>query len=247
MRKSKACLSVLLFFAFNAAFAQNTTLVGHFNKVIVSPHIAVNFIEGNEEKVTIGKSTVSDDKINIKVKGNTLRIYLDDAKEITKSKKTRESDRKVKQSIYNGTVVSATVVYKKLRELSIRGEQAITCKSALNGNKFRLKAYGEPEIFLNEVNLGKLKATLYGESNLVIKAGSIKSQKYTSYGESKINSLDINNNTTKITAYGDSDFQLNVSDQIRLTAFGETAVSYKGNPAISKRINIGKTKINKIN
>jgi hypothetical protein len=40
----------------------------------------VTFIEGDEEKVTIEKSTVSDDKINIIVNGKTLRIYLDDAK-----------------------------------------------------------------------------------------------------------------------------------------------------------------------
>ena len=148
----------------------------------------------------------------------------------SKTKKIRKR-KKGKQPIYNGTIVTATVIYKTLEELSIRGEEAIVCKSVLKGDKFRLKAYGEPEVFLNEVSLGELKATLYGESNLVIKAGSIKDQKYTAYGESKINSLGINNNTTKITAYGESDFQLNVSDEIRLTAFGEAVVNYKGNPA----------------
>ena len=82
MQKSKRCIGILLFFTFKITFAQNTTQVDHFNKVIVSPNIEVTFIEGDEEKVTIEKSTVSDDKINIQVHGKTLRIYLDDAKEL---------------------------------------------------------------------------------------------------------------------------------------------------------------------
>lgn len=246
MQKSKTCISILLFFAFKITFAQNTTQVDHFNKVIVSPNIEVTFIEGNEEKVTIEKSTVESDKINIQVNGKTLRIYLDDAKELVKNKKKYENGNKIKQPIYKGTVVTATVMYKTLEELSIRGEETIVCKSLLKGDKFRLKAYGEPEILLNEVSLDELKATLYGESNLVIKTGSIKEQKYTAYGESKINSLGINSNTTRITAYGESDFQLNVSDEIKLTAYGEAVVNYKGNPTINKGINIGQVKINRI-
>jgi len=246
MQKSKIYIVILLVFAFKMTVAQNTTQVDHFNKVIVSPNIEVTFIEGNEEKVTIEKSTVESDKINIQVKGKTLRIYLDDAKELVKNDKMYKDGNKVKQPIYKGTVVTATVMYKKLEELSIRGEETIVCKSVLKGDRFRLKAYGEPEILLYEVSLDELKATLYGESNLIIKAGTVKDQKYTAYGESKINSLGINSNTTKITAYGESDFQLNVSDEIKLTAYGEAVVNYKGNPVINKGINIGQVRINKI-
>jgi Putative auto-transporter adhesin, head GIN domain len=246
MQKLKTCVSILLFFAFKITIAQNTTNVDHFNKVIVSPNIAVTFIEGNEEKVTIEMSTVPDDKINIEVNGRTLRIYLDEAKELVKNEKTYENGNKVKRPIYKGTVVTATVMYKTLEELSIRGEETIVCKSVLKGDRFRLKIYGESEVFLNDVSLDELKTTIYGESSLVIKAGSVKDQKYTAYGESKINSLGINNNTTRITVYGESDFQINVSDKIKLTAFGEAVVNYKGNPTITKGINIGEVKINKI-
>lgn len=246
MQKSRIYITLLLGFAFKIAVAQNTIGVDHFDKVIVSPNIEVTFIEGNEEKVIIEKSTVETDKINIHVKGKTLRIYLDDAKELVKSEKKYKDGNKVKQPIYKGTVVTATVMYTTLKELSIRGEETIVCKSVLKGGKFRLKAYGEPEILLHEVNLDELKATLYGESNLTIKSGSVKEQKYTAYGESKINSLGISNNTTKITAYGESDFRLNVRDEIRLTAYGESVVNYKGNPAINKGIKIGQVKINRI-
>ncbi len=246
MTRSKGYLNILLIFAFKAAFAQTTTPVDHFNKVIVSPNIEVSFIEGNEEKVIIEKSTVSQDKINIQVNGKTLRIYLDDAKEVVKSEKSYENGYKGKRPVYTETVLTATVMYKTLEELSIRGEETIVCKSVLKGDKFRLKIYGESQVLLNDVSLDELKTTIYGESSLVIRSGTVKEQKYTVYGESKINSLGINGNTTRITVYGESDFKLNVSDEIKLTAFGEAVVNYKGNPTISKGINIGEVKINKI-
>jgi len=246
MLKTKIYVTSLLLFAFKITVAQSITQVSHFEKVIVSPHIEVTFIEGNEEKVTIEKSTVSNDKINIKVHGKTLRIYLDNAKEVDKTEKIYEDGKEVKRPVYSGTVVTATVMYKKLEELSIRGEETIVCKSVLKGDKFRLKVYGESEVYLNDVDLAELKTTMYGESILVIKAGTVKDQKYTAYGESKVNSLGISNNTTKITVYGESNFQVNVSDEIKLSAYGDALVEYKGNPTITKGIKIGETKINKI-
>lgn len=245
MSKSNIYLILPLLVVFNMSTAQTTT-VNPFNKVIVSPNIQVTFIEGSEEKVIIEKSAVENDKINIDVKGKTLRIYLDDAKELVKNEKSFENGSKVKRPVYSGTVVTATVMYKTLEELSIRGEETIVCKSILKGENFRLKIYGESEVLLNDVRLNELRATIYGESSLVIKSGSVKEQKYTAYGESKINSLGISSNTTRITVYGESDFQLNVSDEIKLIAFGEAVVNYKGNPAINKGINMGKVQLNRI-
>ena len=246
MLKKKICLIGLLIFAIKIANAQTTIRVDHFDKVIVSPHIEVTFVEGDEEKVTIDNSTVAQDKINIAVHGKTLRIYLDDAKEVVKTEKIYEDGKEVKRPIYTGTVVSATVTYKKLGELSVRGEETIVCKSALKGDKFRLKIYGESEVYLNEVNLSELKTTIYGESSLIIKAGSVTEQRYTAYGESTVNSLNINSHKTKITAYGESNFQLNVSDEIKLSSYGEAVVDYKGNAAINKGLNFGEVRINKL-
>ena len=246
MLKKRVYLGVLLFFALKITHAQTTTRVDHFDKVIVSPHIEVTFVEGDEEKVTIDRSMVSEDKINIKVHGKTLRIYLDDAKEVVKTEKIYEDGKEVKRPIYSGTLVSATVMYKSLGELSVRGEETIVCKSPLKGDKFRLKIYGQSEVYLNEVSLVELKTTFYGESSLIIKTGSVAEQRYTAYGESTVNSLNINSNKTKITAYGESNFQLNVSDEIKLTAYGEAKVDYKGNPTITKGLNFGEVRINKL-
>jgi hypothetical protein len=245
MSNLKCYTSIFLVFCFYITFAQTTT-VKPFTKVIISPHIQVTFVQGDAEKVSIEKSSVSNDKINIDVNGKTLRIYLDDAKEITKSKTVYEDGRATKRPIYTGTIVTATVTYKTLDELSIRGDEEILCKSLLQGDEFKLKLYGASNILLTDVRLGNLKTTIYGESSLEIRSGSIKDQKYTAYGDGLINSQAISGSTAKITAYGESDFQVNVKDEIKITSFGTAKLKYKGSPAITKGLNIGGVEISKI-
>ena len=246
MKKIKYYLLATLVFVFANTFAQTTSAVNHFDKVIVSPHIEVTFVEGNDESVTVEKSTVDNKKIHIEVKDKTLRIYLEGAKEVTKNEKNSENEYEGKQPLYKGTVVTAVVSYKTLHELSIRGEETQVCKSVLTGDKFRLTVYGESQVILNEVNLGKMQTVLYGESSLEIKSGTVKDQRYTAYGEGHINTLGINGNTGSITAYGEANFRLNVSDEIKITAFGDATLQYKGNPVINKGLHFGDMHVEKL-
>ena len=246
MTRYKFYATAALMFLFVNAFAQTTTKVNHFDRVVVSPHIQVTFVEGDEESVTIESTTVSNEKINIKVKNNTLSVYLDSAKVTTKNKKVYENGYEEKRPVYRGTVVTAVVTYKKLNELSLRGDETHICKSPLAGDHFRLWIYGESNVMINEVSLGKLTATIYGESSLDIKTGTIRDQKYTAYGEGKINSLGITGRVSKLTAYGEADFKMNVSDEIKMVAFGEAKLEYKGNPKITKGLHFGEIHIDKI-
>jgi hypothetical protein len=224
----------------------NTFTVSHFDKIVVSPHIQATFVEGNNEQVQIVSNTVSNDKVNVEVNGKTLRIYLDGAKEVTKNEKIREGGYKRSKSIYNGTVLIVTITYKDLKELWLRGEEKFICESPLKGNRFRLKIYGESQVYLNEVDLDELHTTIYGESFLEIKKGQVSTQKFTAYGETKINTLGVANKFTKIIAYGEGSYRVNVSDRLKVTAYGEATVAYEGNPEIDKGIVIGEATIQKI-
>ncbi|MBK8506486.1 MAG: DUF2807 domain-containing protein [Saprospiraceae bacterium] len=83
--------------------------VAKFNKIIVNPHIEANLMEGDEQLVEIIHSNIARDKINIKVEGKTLRIYLDDAKVITKSKKVKGDKWRTNRSIYEGTMATVNI------------------------------------------------------------------------------------------------------------------------------------------
>ena len=239
--------SLVILFTIQTGFAQTKTVdVDTFDKVIVSPHIQVVFQKGDSESVSIESSTEPEDKINIEVNGKTLRIYLDGARDVTKSEKTNENGYEQRKSIYNGTVVKATVTYKQLEELSLRGEENIVCKSTLEGDKFNLTIYGASQVYLNKVDLGHLKTTIYGASYLEIQEGTIERHKVIAYGETKVNTLGVESESAKITAYGEGSYRLKVSDDLKITAYGEATVAYEGNPEVNKGIIIGEANIQKI-
>jgi hypothetical protein len=223
-----------------------TKMVDHFTKVIVSPYIQATFVEGDEESVTIENIKVDENKLHLEVNNQTLRIYLEGAKDFPKYEKDHSNGYDESHPLYQNTSVAVTVTYKKLTDLSLRGEETQLCKSPIDAVKFTLKIYGESDVTFNELNAGELETTVYGEASLNIKAGSVTEQKYTCYGEGRINSLSIKGNTSRIIAYGDADLMLNVSDRIRITAYGDAKLHYKGNPEIVKGIHFGDMLIDKM-
>ncbi len=219
MKKLILPIICLMFVGVSSVEAQQTEKtydVENFDKIIISPHIAVNLVAGDEESVRIDEAGISEDKINIEVEGNTLRIYLDGAKMVTKSEKVKGENYNMTKSIYDGTQVRATVTYKILNTLSVRGEERIELQSKINQKEFAMRIYGESQVYLSNVDLDRLKVTIYGESYLEVENGRVDNQRYIAYGESKVNSLGIDNVSTKITAYGESDFRVNVSDRLKL-------------------------------
>ena len=244
MKSIKSFLLAFLLLTSISSMAQ-TIAVNPFDKVIVSPHIEVILMQGTEETVSIEESSVPQDKINIEVKGSTLRIYLEDAKEVTKNETVYRNGHKRKRPIYKGTQVRVRITYSDLKELSVRGEETVVVESSLNREKFRLKVFGEPTVLLKEVHLGLLKATIYGTGNVTIASGSVKEQRFTAYGEAEVDALEIFSNTTRITSYGAADFQINASEEIKITAYGEASLEYSGNPEIRKGLVIGETEIKK--
>lgn len=243
---SGSMLIIVLCSAISLSAQSKSISVDHFDKIIVSPHIEVNLVEGNEESVLIENARLSEDKINVEVEGKTLRIYLDGAKTVTKSEKHDNGEWKGKKSIYNGTMATATITYKNLDVLSVRGEEVINCESAIEQDDFKLRIYGESKVYFNSVSVDKLNVSIYGESYLEIQDGSVNHQVYRAYGESEVNTLDMGNTYTKITAYGESNFRVNVSNKLKVTCYGEASINYKGEASVDKGIVIGEASIRKI-
>lgn len=245
MNLVKAFLSALLLLIASTVIAQ-TKKVSHFSKVIISPYIQVSLVQGNEEGVKIDDIQVDENKLHIEVENNTLRIYLDGAKDFPKNEKEYKDGYTETYSLYPKTSVTATITYKTLEALSVRGEETILCAGPVESDLFVLRMYGEPDVTFKEMNANELSSIMYGDGSLHIKSGTVKNQKYTCYGEGKVNSLAINGNTSRVIAYGEADFKLNVSDRIKITAFGSAQVHYKGNPAIDKGLHFGDLVVDKM-
>jgi len=245
MQTFKTFFSALLVLTAVGATAQ-TKIVDHFSKVIVSPYIQVTFIQGDKESVTIDDIEVDTGKLHIEVDDNTLRVYLEGAKDFPKNEKDYSNGYKETYPLYNKTSVEATITYKTLEALSIRGEETQLIKSPVEVNEFTLKIYGESEVIFDEMNVQAMETTMYGESRLEIKSGTIKEQKYTCYGDGRINSLATNGSTGRIIVYGEADFKMNVADRIKIASYGSTQLHYKGTPEIVKGLHFGDMVIDKM-
>ena len=246
MKNLKYSLVLLLVCMSQIALAQTKKPVESFNKVIISPHIETTFIQGDEESVTILESSEPEDKINIEVKGGTLRVYLDDAKETTKNESITKDGMKMKVPIYKGKVLTILVTYKNINALSLRGEQRTLCKSLIDEKKFTLNLYGESQVTFNHVDFDTFNVDIYGESELIIKKGATVKQNITAYGAGILNLVDVDNKSSKLKAYGEAVFKIQASKSIKFTAYGEATLRYKGDAEVNKGLSFGDYEIKRI-
>jgi Putative auto-transporter adhesin, head GIN domain len=247
MRKLIAILSTgMLVFSAGVTNAQSGP-VARFHKVIISPYIQVTFVEGDRESVTINHTIADSNKLHVEVHGGTLRLYLDGAKDIPHNQQYYSSDgNQQSHHLYPDHAVIATVVYRKLDAVCLRGEETSVFQSPLSADKFTLRVYGESTVIVAEAHIANMHTTIYGESSLVIKAGEVNRQYYTCYGEGKINTTAIAGQAAKVTAFGEAEFRVNVTDRIRIIAFGEAKLRYMGNPTIVKGIHIGEVDLQRL-
>jgi len=244
MRYLKGILAAGLVFLGYAGHTQSGP-VDPFHKVIISPYIQATFVEGDKESVTINGIIVDSSKLHVEVNRGTLRLYLDGTKDIPHNHDYTD-DKQHSHPSYPKHAVIATITYRKLDALSLRGEETYLCESPLSSNKFHLYVYGEGRVIFTEVRFQKLYTKIYGESSLDIRSGVVSKQYYTCYGEGKVNTTAISGPQAKITAYGEAEFKLNVSDRIKITAIGQARLRYMGNPDIVKGINIGGVDVQKL-
>lgn len=169
------------------------------------------------------------EKFNYELENGTLQVYLEGAKTYTKNKKVIIRDQERKVPLYKNRVVKLTIVYVDVKIFSTRGAEKITFQTPLIQNDCRLSIYGKSEVTINSIKVDKLYVSIYGDSFLTMEKGTINKQKITAYGASKIIASDVISKETKITAYGDGIFQLNASERIKVTSYGEATILYTGN------------------
>lgn len=235
--------ATLVLLATSTGYSQ-TINTRSFNKVIISPYIEATFVQGDQERVVINHSDVDPAKLHVETNNGTLRLYLEGAKVIPRD--SRDKRRSGGRSPYPDRAITATIYYKNLDALSLRGDEHFTFTSPLSARHFTLKLYGEPDITFAEVHIDDLHTTIYGEGAVEMQSGAVNKQAYTCYGEGKVNTTAISSTEAKLTAYGEADFSLNVSDRIRITSFGEASLRYKGNAQVIKGIHVGGVDVAKL-
>ncbi|RIV17358.1 DUF2807 domain-containing protein [Fibrisoma montanum] len=218
-----------------------------FDKVIVSPMVRLVLVAGDAESARLEYENIAPDKVNCYVDGNTLRIFLDDAKITVKQRRYDDGHSSYKEPIYDKSVkVTAYVTYRQLNELEIRGEEEATCQSEIKADVFRLRVYGQANVTLSSLKTDRLIASVYGENRITIQSGQATEQTYRVYGESEIDAENLIGQNVSTSLYGDSKLRLYASNRIGVTAFGESDVKYTGDAHVDKGLVIGDVTIRKV-
>lgn len=213
-----------------------------FKKIVASPRIHLVLEEGDQEGIRLVYDGISADKINVRVSGKTLYLFLDGARTFEKSRH-RKKHRYFRTDMYKGVSVTAYVTYRSLESLEIRGDQKVTCHGEIKAGKFRLRSYGENDIRLASLTTDYLKVSLYGQNKVKIKEGQAIEQKYNLFGDNEVNTRDVQSNYTAVRIFGDGNMMINTREELMLSAFGSPTIHLDGGPAIDKRWVFGSAKI----
>ncbi len=209
-----------------------------FDKIMVSHRINLHLEKGDQESVRFEFVNIDPNDLRYEVSNRRLQIYLDGAK-LNEPSERFDGYRK---SIYSGGQVHAYVTYRDLEKLVVRGEEKITCISPIESEKFTLRLYGESDVDLAALHAGYFRAAMYGENELDIGDGQVETQRFSLYGENAIRAREVNCHDTRTTSFGENDLVIN-SDNLSVTAFGETEISYAGRMHINRKIILGESAI----
>ena len=213
-----------------------------FNKIVTGPHIALILENGPQEFVSFNCDEIPEDKINYTVKNGTLHIYLDHAKNLEKRNKVNTKYGKKRVSIYAGRKVTATVSYRHLSKLVIKGEEDILVRGMLENDRIKLTAYGDSYILINEIEASKFKAKMYGDCLLKIEDGSARQQKYVLFGDHIVEVNAVSSEKIKTTNFGASELNIN-TDELKYTSYGEIDIELSRGALIRKGIVLGESSL----
>ncbi|AWW00003.1 GIN domain-containing protein [Arcticibacterium luteifluviistationis] len=206
--------------------------VNHFDKVVINPDIEVVFIHGSKESVQIKKAYIDEDKIEIKVENNSLKLSIEGW----------NLDKKYK---HNGTKASLVVTYRNIEEVVLKGDQDVLFENKLASRDFEINIYGDSEVTMNDVDIDYMETNSYGDHTLRIKSGRINNHDYTVFGDCDVNTKNVDNDVTKLVVFGDASFNIHVNELLRIKTLGDADITYSGNPKISKGLSLGDTSIQK--
>jgi hypothetical protein len=214
--------------------------VAKFSKIVASPKIKVVLAKGDREQVRLVYSGVDQSRINARVSGQTLRIWLTGARITERSHRCGPHER---CNDYEGAEVTAYVTYRELRSVALRGEEKLVCDDTLQAKQMKLKLYGQAEVRLAGLRTDQLKVWLYGENRLKIAAGSATDQKYKSYGENEVDVPDLAGERVKTVSFGENGFRVGARERLRVKSLGESQVRNTGPAKVSRGLVLGEANI----
>jgi len=197
------------------ANAEQRTLNGSFNTIIVSGGIDIYLSQSDKEEIAV--SAIEDhfrDGIKTVVENNVLKIYYDG------EKRWNGRDRKMR----------AYISFKDLEKLEASGASDIVVAGKIFVPSLLLKLSGASD-FKGEVMVNNLTMNLSGASDVSI-SGTAIVVNIESSGASDVKGYELSADICTAKASGASDVNITVNKELNASASGASDIFYKGSAVI---------------
>jgi len=238
----KALFTVLALISGLTTTAQEEKDLSRFHTIVSGPHIELHLTEGVSEHIKLDTRGVSIDKVICEVKGNTLHVYLKNARNIEKTNRYRNNGSRWTEGIYKDSKVIAHITYRQLKKLVTKGEESVDIKGTVGGNSFKYKSFGDQKVTFANVETDALRVKMYGSSDIQVKKGYANLQRYKLYGEHNIDTKNMKSEKVRAANFGEMDLEVD-TDLVCLTSFGEAEIASHSPAKIRKGIVLGRTRI----
>lgn len=212
----KNILSIVLLFASLLSFAQNGTvkrkvLLEPFTALKVSGASDVELIKGDDYIVVVEAPARVQEKISVKVQGETLVISYKNIR------------------LKNNENLTFYITAPTLSKLDASGASDVKDTGGiLSGDKLLIVASGAADVHLN-VDYKTIKAQVSGAATVKL-SGKVNYQAVNASGAADYIAKDLVSDTSKIVASGASSVYVNVLKKIDYKTTGAANVKFKGNP-----------------
>lgn len=157
--------------------------------------------------------------VKTEVRGNTLRIYVDDLVHI-------DSDRDV----------LATITTNSLANLEISGAAEAEIQGNVTAQNFDLEVSGAGDVTIDNITANTFTANMSGAGDLDIKGGSVTKAVFDVTGAGEVTAFPLAARQVVANVTGAGDIEVNASEKLDADIAGAGSIRYKGHPAITQSI-----------
>lgn len=128
-------------------------------------------------------------------------------------------------------------------EADIRGDSKMTMDNMMQGERFMLDIRGDSK-FDGSIDVNEFWADIRGDSKVDL-IGETETARVEVKGDSQIRSYNFAIKTLNINLSSDSEAYLTVTEELSVSASGDSVMNYKGNPTINSQSLTGDSKLRK--
>ena len=211
-----------------------------YQKLVVHPYIDVELDQSSDPKIFISVDNWSLEDVIIEQKGKKLEVYLRGAHtdKVASGSNTWKKFRNVRVKIF--------LTYENLEKVSMRGDGSFHCRGPIEGEDFIFTLMGDSEAKFTSWDVDYLKTTIMGDGRVEMGKGQAHEQVWEVLGDGEIEATSLKGKECRLRLMGDSDIRIYATKKLSYKLFGESHISYRGNPNIAGTFSLGEKHIRRI-